>query len=395
MKKFNFKSIGVSLIIVVVICLLMVERTFARKIMPAFSFKVSKEVTPWPPHLGDELEIIYTVESKYDLDSVRITLFPVKGASVISYLEPIGFRVWEKEKYNEYYKKSLGTGRLLWFTIRKGERKRFRLKVKLDEKISEKRIKVSPIVDIYVGIASLWTKEHGDGKATLDIRLFLIDEKTGLLGTGEDKKKGRPVEYRYDAVDGTFYPPGKLDTPVNVEWNRRIITMMKEIEPALSDSQALLLHSDHYRIGTPKEATHWDEEKKCLVTDEEKIFEYYLKDGWFKALLSGKREEWIKKEKEKIKLQYEEEKKGGSSKAKFFRSGSSSDDFHTLDTDSIAKEFHGWWRYKDHLYNKDQGLLADAIKRPIISGKARLLLAYLCPDLACFSIDWTDGGKFS
>ena len=123
------------------------------------------------------------------------------------------------------------------------------------------------------------------------------------------------------------------------------------------------------KIGTPKEATHWDEEKKCFVTDEEKIFEYYLTDGWFKALLSGKREEWIKKEKEKIKLQYEEKKKGGSSKAKFFRHRSGSSDFHTLDPDSIAKEFHGWWKYKDHLYNKDQGLLADAVKKPIVNGK--------------------------
>jgi len=393
MKKFNFKSIGVSLIIVVVICLLMVERTFARKIMPAFSFKVSKEVTPWPPHLGDELEIIYTVESKYDLDSVRITLFPVKGASVISYLEPIGFRVWEKEKYNEYYKKSLGTGRLLWFTIRKGERKRFRLKVKLDEKISEKRIKVSPIVDIYVGIASLWTKEHGDGKATLDIRLCLLDEKTGLLGTGEDKKKGLPVEYRYDAVDGTFYPPGKLDTPVNIEWNCRIIQMMKELEPALSDSQALLLHSDHYKIGIPKGACNWDEEKKRWT--EEKIFEYYLNDGWFEALRSGKREVWIGKEKTKIKLQYEEVEKGGSSKAKFFRSDwNNLGDYNSTDGVKNTIKFVGWWKYKDHLYNKDQGLLADAVKKPIISGKARLLLTYLCPDLSCFSIDWTNWGKF-
>ncbi len=376
MKRSNSKLIVLSLIVAVGICLLMVEITFARKITPTFSFKVTKEVTPWPPHLGDELEIVYTVESKYDLDSIYISHLPVKGARVISHLEPIGFRVWEKEKYNEYYKKLQGIDRLLWFTIKKGEEKKFRLRVKLDEKIPEKRIKVFPIVDISVGVTSLWTKEHGDGVGVAEIQLFLLDEKTGLLGTGKDKGKGLPVEYRYDAVDGTFYPPGSLDTPVNVEWNRRIIQMMKKLDPALSDSQALLLHSDHYRIGTPKEASHWDEEKKCLVTDEEKIFEYYLKDGWFKALLSGKREEWIKKEKEKIKLQYEEKKKGGSSKAKFFRSRSGSGDFHTLDPDSIAKEFHGWWRYKDHLYNKDQGLLADAVKKPIVNGKARLLLYY-------------------
>ncbi|MCK4575286.1 hypothetical protein KAU34_02650 [candidate division WOR-3 bacterium] len=369
MKRFISKLIVVSLISAIGICLLMIETTFARKITPTFSLKVTKEVTPWPPHLGDELEIVYTVQAKYDLDSIYISHLPVKGGRVISHLEPIGFRVWEKEKYNEYYKKLQGIDRLLWFTIEKGEKKRFRLKVKLDEKIPEKRIKVFPIVDISVGVKSLWTKEHGDGVGVADIQLYLLDEKTGLLGTGKDKEKGLPVEYRYDAVDGTFYPPGKLDTPVNVEWNRRITQMMKKLEPALSDSQALLLHSDHYRIGTPKEATHWDEEKKCFVTDEEKIFEYYLTDGWFKALLSGKREEWIKKEKEKIKLQYEEKKKGGSSKAKFFRHRSGSSDFHTLDPDSIAKEFHGWWKYKDHLYNKDQGLLADAVKKPIVNGK--------------------------
>jgi len=390
MKNPYFQLLGFSLIIIA-FCLLSSGNIYA-KIEPDFMFKVTKEVTPWPPHLGDELEIIYTVESKYDLDNIFIWLSPVTGGKAISYLEAIGFSV--RDESNEFFKKKRGIERMLWFTIKKGEKKRFSLRVKLDKDIPERKNAEKPLVGIGVGFQSN-TKEHGWGVGKGVLVLYLLHENTGLLGTKEDFKRALPVEYRYDAVDGTFYPPGKLDTPVNVKWNRRIIKMMKEIEPALSDSQALLLHSDHYRIGTPKEATHWDEEKKCLVTDEEKIFEYYLKDGWFKVLLSGKREEWIKKEKEKIKLQYEEEKKGGSSKAKFFRSGSSSDNFHSLDTDSIAKEFHGWWRYKDHLYNKDQGLLADAIKRPIISGKARLLLAYLCPDLACFSINWTDGGKFS
>lgn len=339
MKRPNSKLIGVFLIVIVVICFLMVENTLASKIRPVFTIKVTKKVTPWLPHLGDELEIVYTVESKYDLDSIYIMLFPVKGARVTSFLEPLGFKVWEKEKYNKYYMKNHRTGSILWFTIKKGEKKKFRLRVKLDEKVLEKRIKMELIVGITVGVTSLWTKEHGDGKGHQHLGLYLIDEKTGLLGTKKEKEKGLPVEYRYDAVDGTFYPPGSLDTPVNVEWNRRIIKMMKKLEPALSDSQALLLHSDHYRIGTPKEASHWDKEKKCLVTDEEKIFEYYLKDGWFKALLSGKREEWIKKEREKIKLQYEEKKKGGSSKAKCFRYRSGSGDFHTLDPDRNTIEF--------------------------------------------------------
>ncbi len=265
-------------------------------------------------------------------------LNPIKGAKVISSLEPIGFTVWEKEKINDYFKRKEGVDKLLWFTIRENEEKKFRLKVKLNKKLQENRIKVLPIVQIIVAVNS-YTKEHRWDQGHVSLHLYLIDENSGLLGTKKEKEKGLPVEYRYDAVDGTFYPPGSLDTPVNVEWNRKIIKMMKELEPALSDSQALLLHSDHYRIGTPKEATHWDEEKKCLVTDEEKIFEYYLKDGWFKALLSGKREEWIKKEKEKIKLQYEEEKKGGSSKAKFFRHRGGSGDFHTLDPDRNTIEF--------------------------------------------------------
>jgi hypothetical protein len=87
--------------------------------------------------------------------------------------------------------------------------------------------------------------------------------------------------------------------------------MIKQFEPSLSDSEALLLHSDQYRTGVPEGLPRWDEENKRWMDEE--VYEYYLRDGWFKALREGRREEWIRDEKIKI----EKAGKGGS--LNFFR----------------------------------------------------------------------------
>jgi hypothetical protein len=134
------------------------------------------------------------------------------------------------------------------------------------------------------------------------IELFLLDSISGQYGTGEQfLKKYVPIEYRYDACDGSFTEP--CYALQLFEQNRAIISMMKQLEPKLSDSLALLLHSDQYRIGAPPGLPRWDDENNRWI--EEELFEYYLRDGWYDAVREGTHEEWIEQEREKIMKEHE------------------------------------------------------------------------------------------
>jgi len=363
--------ITVIILLSLILSALLTNKTMA-KTQSAFNFKVEKEILNYPRKLGEVLEVVFTVSSPYDLNDTRFMLFSMKGLQLIS-LEPIGFVA--REETDERYLKKRSIDKWLWFEVKANEELQFKLKAKINDRAEEKNLNTIPVVSISVGVES-WTEEHRSGQGGQNFGLFLIDEKTGLLSTKSGLIRELPVEYRYDAVDGTFYKPGELDVPVNVEWNRRIIKMMKELEPALSDSEALLLHSDHYRIGIPQDAIYWDKKEECWMTNEKKMFQIFLKDGWYDALKEGVRNSWIETEKEKIKGQRNNEEKGGSSKAKFFPRGYSPGDNYFDNSDRISKPFCGWWKFKDHLYNKTQGLLASANRSPVVYGKARLLITY-------------------
>jgi len=287
--------------------------SYAKK-QPSFNIKIEKEILNYPPKLGDIMEVIFTVASPYDLDDTHFMLFPMKGLQLIS-LEPIGFIA--REETDERYMKKRHIKKWLWFKIKANEKLQFKLKVKINDTVEEKNLNTIPVVSISVGVES-FTEEHRSGQGGQNIRLFLINKKTGLLGTQTDMTKNLSVEYRYDAVDGTFFNPDSVDTPANIEWNSEIILMMRELEPALSDSEALLLHSDHYKIGIPRDAMHWDEKEECWITNEKKMFEIFLKDGWYDALQQGERNEWIETEKEKIKEQSKNIRGGRQLKSEIF-----------------------------------------------------------------------------
>ena len=80
--------------------------------------------------------------------------------------------------------------------------------------------------------------------------------------------------------------------------------MIKQLEPALSDSEALLLHAEQYLAGVPKDVAQWDEKNKRWT--EEKVYEYYLKDGWYKAFKDKTLDSWRLKEKKKIEETWKE-----------------------------------------------------------------------------------------
>ncbi|MEO0216367.1 MAG: hypothetical protein ABIL14_05080, partial [candidate division WOR-3 bacterium] len=199
------------------------------------------------------------------------------------------------------------------------------------------------------------------------IELYLLDSLTGQYGTREEYERGLSVEYRYDFVDGSFI--GRYDqSRVSLEENRRIIKMMKELEPSLTDSLALLLHSEQYKVGVPKGTAKWDSLNQRWI--DKGVYEYYLKDGWLKAVQDGRLMEW--EENEKVKIQ--KEWKGGKG-FNFFRiDNNTPPDLHG--GDCLTKTFDGYWKFKDHLYNKDQGLLVDAIKKPVKNARARIYITY-------------------
>lgn len=146
--------------------------------------------------------------------------------------------------------------------------------------------------------AGIHLKEFAGSGTGRSITLFLVDSTVGQYGTKEEYEGNLPIEYRYDPVDWSF-TCSPSQNPAPVDENRRIIKMIKQFEPALSDSEALLLHSDQYRVGLPEGLPMWNEENKRWMDEE--IFEYYLKDGWFKALREGRHEKWIQDEKNKFK----------------------------------------------------------------------------------------------
>jgi hypothetical protein len=308
MKKL-LKKLAFFVLLLLVILVNFVSISHAKK-QPAFRIKIEKEILNYPPKLGDVLEVIFAVSSPFDLDDTHFMVFALSGAELIS-IDPIGFSV--REETDQGYLRKRNIKKWLWFKTKAHEKKAFRLRAKIDDYVPDPSTGKIFMLDISVGVES-WTEEHRGGEGSYTMQLFLVDKQKGILGTHDEVKKDQTIEYRYDGVDGTFYAPGELDVPVNVKWNLEIIQMIRELEPALSDSEALLLHSDHYKIGIPQDAVHWDKDKKCWITNEKKIFEIFLKDGWYNALKTGKRNAWIETEKKKIKGQIKRQK--ARSKAK-------------------------------------------------------------------------------
>jgi len=295
---------------------------------------------PYIPKVGETFEVTFTILCKQNMDDIRFgpnysIFFTSNVATIIS---------GKEQKFYGY--------------IRKGETKQFKAKMIIKDPV--------PTVSINAIISS--EKKSGWPPQSIGLIIFLVDPQTGQYGTKEEYEGKLPVEYRYDPVDGSF-TCSPSQNPAPVEENRRIIKMIKQFEPALSDSEALLLHSDQYRVGIPKGLPKWHEENKRWL--EEEVFEYYLKDGWFESLHAGKREAWIIQEREKIMKEVDKHK------LNFFRPDNSHNRNNNYYPDRFDKDFYGQWWYKDHNYNKDQGLLATAVKRPIKNGKARLLMTYM------------------
>ncbi|HEX7319414.1 MAG TPA: hypothetical protein VF399_03535 [bacterium] len=295
---------------------------------------------PFMPKTGEVFEVTLTVQCNNDFENIHfgpdytVKFFGSEGVEIIS-----------------------GKEHKFFGCMHKGDVKEFKAKMIIK--------KSDPRINIYGGISDqIW------GPQGIGFDLFLIDNKTAQYGTKIEQESKLPVEYRYDPIVGSFTCTPSQN-PAPVEENRRIINTMKQLEPALSDSEALLLHSEMYKVGIPKGAAIWDSLNQHWI--DKGIFEYYLKDGWYNALQQGTLEQWREDEKRKI----ENEGKGGS--INFFRGDSDNRGrFDDPPADSVAKTFDGKWRFKDQKYDKTNGLLADADKKAINGARARVLACYTC-----------------
>lgn len=306
------------------------------------SLALSKE-----PRLGEVVQAIFTVTTETDFLEMKV-VFKVLGGKIVG-----GKRMIECGAVN------------------KGTTKLFKVTVRPDSSYfwlggfarGKGRDKKGEIIFYQLGGRS-------------EVCRILLDPKTGQMGTEGEKYKG--VEYHYDPEAGMFLP--EIAPPLGPR-NKRIIAMMKRLEPAITDSEALCLHSDFYRLGIPP-GTGMKKTEVGMAELEvfEEGFQYYLKDGWLKAFREGKREEWIKQESEKTKKL--REKRDGKN-LNFFRSDGNT----YLGNSSTPRSkqvnwtvtLYGKWQFKDHHYNKDQGLLSSADVKSIRQGKARVLVTYYPP----------------
>lgn len=221
------------------------------------------------PKIGEVFTVSYTFVPH--MDAGEASYYPyVMKFSVNTYQEKNAYKIVTGQLENEL------------LAIKKGEPTTYTISLMITKSV--------PVIQIGAGIPGriAWVRF---------IKLYLIDPETGQYGTKEEYEGNLPAEYRYDPVDGSFTCSPSLN-PAPVEENRRIIKMIRELEPRLSDSLALLLHSDQYRVGIPRGVSQWDSLNQRWI--DKGVYEYYLRDGWFKALQEGKRDEWLKKEKAKI-----------------------------------------------------------------------------------------------
>jgi hypothetical protein len=297
---------------------------------------------PSIPKVGEVFEATLTIYCKNDLEPDRL------GRPGPDY----------KATFEGDVEIIAGREHVITGSLKKGETRTYKAKMLIKE--AKKRIGIGG------GIVTAKRPQFAQGA---NIEIFLIDPETGQYGTKKEYEGKLPVEYRYDPLVGTF-TCSPSQNPAPIEENRRIIKMIKELEPLLNDSLALLLHSEQYRVGVPKGIAQWDSLNQRWI--DKGVYEYYLKDGWFKALQEGKIEQWREGEKKKIESGW----KGG--RFNFFRlNNDRGGGDYTACLDTFYKTCDGVWKFKDHLYNKDQGLLTQADKKGIKQGRARVLTTYV------------------
>ena len=248
--------------------------------IPSFYYKVDATISNVKPKLYEPVTISCKITSDRDIDKASIVL-RFDGVEVVRDIKPIGFYAEEiqiKRDIRYYGEKGL------IFNIKKGEIKEFSAIVKFIKKPS-----IYNSINVGFSVRSS-DRINGWGVGAWVINYVCVDPVTGLLGNRDDWEKSKNIAVdknsiicHYDYIAGVFTKEALVGYSGE---NKKIIALLKEMEPSITDSEALCLHADNYKliinaIGDPN------------ATDEERI-KKLLSAGWLKAIRSGNRENWNK-----------------------------------------------------------------------------------------------------
>ena len=290
------------------------------------------------PKVGEIFEVVYEIKVSETADwRLRENSLTNDYAAVIRCVPPEAAEIVGQDKFP-----------FSGLTI--GETKEFRTRCRILKPVTF--VEISGNLDRVIE-----GKLHGNVASFTEIFLFLVDPATGQYGTkAEWLAKSVNVFWKYNNLE-----PQWLSEPTQewVEGNQKIAGEMKSFEPALTDSEALCLHLDNYLliingIGDPN------------ATDSSRVVQL-LNAGWLKAQRAGAQEhdKWLNEFMRKNKGSW-----GGDPDSNFFRdsdpdSGDSSRGGNSSLEEPPTTTFVGEWLYRDHLYNKEQGLLSAYETRPV------------------------------
>jgi len=148
---------------------------------------------------------------------------------------------------------------------------------------------------LVINVKSIGRAGDKSAGATFRIQLVLVDEKTGRFGSRDEKKYSKKTDlhilrrYDYNIGEWTKKPNDSF-----MGGNYTIICSIRKLEPSITDSEALCLHADLFKIGLPYKDD--PNGKAVIIMDgtESEQYKCSLGNGWLKAFRMGKRGAWIK-----------------------------------------------------------------------------------------------------
>jgi len=300
---------------------------------------------PSMPRVGEVFNVEFTISCINDLENTKFgpdytVTFSSNTATILT---------GKEYKYSGYMKK--------------GEVKKFAAKMVINK--AEPSVSIKGII---TGDKRGWPPQD------IGFVIFLVDEETGQYGTNEEYNRQlykTSPQWFYDAA-GEFTNGGV--SPDAAAENLKIIARIKQLNPDLTDWEALYLHYDGIQAlmgGMGNGKTSWEDRWRFL-----------LDMGWLEKQRQGKeiKDKWLKEIIEKYKGKSLKKEQGLN--PIFFRGDSSSIADNRGDRDSSQTRwdhflFKGQFRYKKHLYNKDQGLLTQTEDMPICSVLVRVRAYWL------------------
>ena len=249
-----------------------------------------------------------------------------------------------------------GNEQTIYDHMKKGETRSFKAKMVIKE--AKERIGIG---------GSIVTTKGPHFVQGANIEIFLVNPETGQYGTKEeyDKQLRKQAEWWYDNTGEFTSDPVSPDCAAR---NREIIVQLKGMESRLTDWEALYLHYDGIQTlmgGMGDGKTTWEARWRFL-----------LDMGWLEKQRAGKaiKDAWLKKLIEHYKgksLQKEQGFNPGFFRNDSNNSGAAGGNISDSTRAWSVFYFNGWFRYKKHQYNKNQGLLGDAKRDTTKTGETR------------------------